>query len=159
MFASDMASSAAASSAPKMSWPRNGLDLDRAECKIGYASFCEDTVLAPSVFCTPPPDRFGDEDMVVTVVVAVGGRSSETLDTAAADVAGSLPVSSNRWIRDFKSSSSSHTVEGAFVEAVDSVPSTPCAFSACCWPLRSKDRTSGDELYDLPYVYPEPPDL
>jgi hypothetical protein len=71
--------------------------------------------------------RFGDADMVVAFVTAVAGLSSETRDMACADVAGGLPVNSKRWIRDFRSSSSSHIMEGAaVVEAVDdSVPSTP----------------------------------
>ena len=67
---------------------------------------------------------FGDDDRVVTVVVAVRGRSPDTLDIAAADEEGSFPVSSNFRILDFKSSSSSHTVDGAVVDNVDSVPSS-----------------------------------
>jgi hypothetical protein len=69
--------------------------------------------------------RFGDPDMVVTVVVAVAGRSSDILETAAPEVDGSFPVSSSLLIRDFRSSSSSQTVDGAVVDAVDSVPSSP----------------------------------
>lgn len=62
----------------------------------------------------------GDEDIVVVAaVVAVFGRSD--VDIAAAEDGGSFPVSSNFRIRDFKSSSSSQTVEGAVVEMVDSV--------------------------------------
>ena len=56
---------------------------------------------------------FGEEEMVVTVVVAVCGRSPEPFDTAAPDVIGILPVNSSFRIRDFRSSSSSQTVEGA----------------------------------------------
>lgn len=56
---------------------------------------------------------------MVTVVVAVLGRSID--DIAAADEVGSLPVSSSFLMRDFRSSSSSHTVDGAVVEMVDSV--------------------------------------
>lgn len=67
--------------------------------------------------------RFGDPDMVVALVVAVVGRSSETRDMAAPELAGSLPVISRRCILDLRSSSSSHTVDGAAVDAVDSVPS------------------------------------
>jgi hypothetical protein len=66
---------------------------------------------------------FGDVDIVVIVVVAVGGLSPDACETAAPEVAGSFPVSSSFRIRDFKSSSSSQTVDGAVVEAVDSVPS------------------------------------
>ena len=64
---------------------------------------------------------FGEDDIVVAFVVAVRGRSPATVDIAAADDAGSLPVSSSFLIRDFKSSSSSQTVDGAAVEIVDSV--------------------------------------
>jgi len=66
----------------------------------------------------------GDEDMVVTVVVAVRGLSAVAFDIAAAEDDGSLPVNSSFRILDFKSSSSSHTVEGAVVDIVDSVPSS-----------------------------------
>ena len=62
---------------------------------------------------------FGDEDMVVAAVVAVRGRSA--VDIAAAEETGNLPVNSNLRIRDFKSSNSSQTVEGAVVDIVDSV--------------------------------------
>lgn len=60
---------------------------------------------------------------MVTVVVAVRGRSPEPLDTAAPDVAGIFPESSIRRIRDFNSSSSSQTEAGAPVESTESVPS------------------------------------
>ena len=53
---------------------------------------------------------FGDESIVVGAVVAVRGRSALSPETAAADVGGSFPVSSSFLIRDFRSSSSSHTV-------------------------------------------------
>ncbi len=66
---------------------------------------------------------FGEDDIVVTVVVAVRGRSRVALDTAAADELGSCPVSSSLRILDLRSSNSSQTVEGAVVESVDSVPS------------------------------------
>lgn len=73
-----------------------------------------------------PEPRLGDADMVVAFVVAVGGRfSSELLDMAAPELEGILPVSSSRLIRDFRSSSSSHTVDGAAVDEEDSLPSTP----------------------------------
>jgi hypothetical protein len=71
---------------------------------------------------------------VVAVVVAVGGLSPVAWLTAAPLVVGSLPVSSSFRIRLFKSSSSSQTVLGAVVDAVDSVDSvgTPigCASAA-----------------------------
>ena len=66
---------------------------------------------------------FGDSESVVIVVVAVDGRSRKVLDIAAFDDAGIFPVSSSLRILDFMSSSSSHTVEGAVVDTVDSVPS------------------------------------
>lgn len=81
-------------------------------------------VLDTSAIC-PLTCRLGDPDRVVTVVVAVAGRSSDILETAAPDVDGSFPVNSSRLIRDLRSSNSSQTVEGAVVEAVDSVPSSP----------------------------------
>ena len=66
---------------------------------------------------------FGDKELVVTVVVAVGGRSRRVLDIAALDEAGNFPVISSLRILDFMSSSSSQTVEGAVVDTVDSVSS------------------------------------
>lgn len=68
--------------------------------------------------------RFGDRELVVIVVVAVGGRSRKVLDIAPLDEAGNTPVISSLRILDFMSSSSSQTVEGAVVDTVDSVPST-----------------------------------
>jgi hypothetical protein len=68
--------------------------------------------------------RFGDDDKVVAVVAAVRGRSVDTLDMAAVDDEGNFPVSSSFLILDFKSSSSSQTVDGAVVDSVDSVPSS-----------------------------------
>ena len=68
---------------------------------------------------------FGDDDKVVAWVVAVLGRSWE-LFIAAADEDGILPVSSSFLILDFRSSSSSHTVDGAVVEMVDSVVVCSC---------------------------------
>lgn len=69
--------------------------------------------------------------MVVTVVVAVRGLSVDMCDMAAAEDVGSFPVSSSFRILDLRSSSSSHTVEGAVVDKVDSVPSTR-DFSVSC---------------------------
>jgi hypothetical protein len=76
--------------------------------------------------------RLGDADNVVAWVVAVGGLSSDTRDMAATEVAGILPVSSNRWMRSLRSSSSSQTVEAGAVEADDSVPSTAWFVSGAC---------------------------
>ena len=67
---------------------------------------------------------FGEEEMVVTVVVAVRGRSPEPFETVCPDVAGSFPVNSSFFIRDLSSSSSSQTVDGGAVfEFAESVPS------------------------------------
>ena len=74
--------------------------------------------------------RLGDTDMLVIVVVAVAGRSRETVDIAAFDVDGKFPVSSILRMRDFNSSSSSQTVDGAVVDTVDSVPLS-CGFLGC----------------------------
>jgi hypothetical protein len=68
---------------------------------------------------------FGDVDIVVAWVVAVRGLSVEPA-MAAADEGGSLPVSSSFLILDLRSSSSSHTVDGAVVEMVDSVLVCSC---------------------------------
>ena len=81
---------------------------------------------------------------MVSVVVAVGGRSFDALETAAPDVVGNFPVSSNLCIRDLRSSSSSHTVDGAVVETLDSVPSVVRCVSGVS--LLSIGRcTSGEE--------------
>jgi hypothetical protein len=115
------ASDAVDSSALKTSGPRTGFTCASAECNRGCrvagdtgtaASFGE--MLYPRARC------LGDVDMVVTVVVAVPGRAV-ACDMAAPDDVGSLPVISNLRIRDFRSSSSSHTVDGAVVEVVDSL--------------------------------------
>ena len=71
-----------------------------------------------------PRSRFGEDDTVVTVVVAVAGRSFDARDTAAPDVVGNFPVNSSLCMRDFRSSNSSHTVECAVEDTLDSVLST-----------------------------------
>ena len=63
---------------------------------------------------------FGDEDVFVIVVLAVPGLSPNAVAIAALDEAGSLPMTSKLLILDFKSSSSSQSVEGALVDVVDS---------------------------------------
>lgn len=78
---------------------------------------------------------FGDDDSVVTVVVAVRGLSPDIVDIAAADEAGNFPVNSNFQILDFRSSNSSHTVDGAVVDNVDSVPS--CLYFSMSGLIRS----------------------
>ena len=70
-----------------------------------------------------PRPRLGDVDMVVTVVVAVGGRSTATPEMAAPEEIGILAVSSSFRNLDLRSSSSSKIVDGAVVDTVDSVPS------------------------------------
>jgi hypothetical protein len=92
-----------------------------------------------------PRPLFGEDDMVVTVVVAVGGRSLEARDIAAPEVGGSFPVSSSRCIRDFRSSSSSQTVDGAVVDTVDSVPSAARGVSGVSGISMIRE-TRGDEL-------------
>jgi hypothetical protein len=90
--------------------------------------------------------RFGEDDMVVTVVVAVGGRSLEARDIAAPEVGGNLPVNSNLCILDLSSSSSSQTVEGAVVDTVDSVPSATRGVSwGSCMCTSVERETSGEE--------------
>ena len=65
---------------------------------------------------------FGEEPMVVGAVVAVRGLSEPDppLMSAALEVGGIFPVSSSFLMRDFKSSSSSQTVEGAVCESTES---------------------------------------
>lgn len=141
------ASFAAVSSARYTSGLRIVLILPSAECKFECASRPCDEVELPASVCWPAADFLGETDMVVTVVVAVGGLSSEDLISAAAEVGGSFPVNSRRWIRDFRSSSSSQTVDGALVDVVDSVPSAklPASGSSSSSCI-SKDRFKGDGL-------------
>lgn len=104
-----------------------GLDLANAECRSGCSSAVSGplTVVALGERSSTRP-CLGDEDMVVMVVVAVGGLSPNTLDMAASDETGNLPVSSSFRIRCLRSSTSSQIVDGAVVETVDSVPSPSC---------------------------------
>lgn len=99
-----------------------------------------------------PRALFGEVDIVVTVVVAVGGRSCEARDIAAPDVGGSLPVNSSLCILDLRSSSSSHTVDGAVVDTDDSVPSVARGVSGIS-SISAMRETSGDELYTRGAVY------
>ena len=124
MFANVRASVAVASSALNTSLLRIGFAFSSAEWSKGriwlIALFCSGS--GGGVVAFRP--CFGDDDMVVTVVVAVRGLSPDACcDIAAADDVGNFPVSSNLRILDFRSSSSSQTVEGAVVDKVDSVPS------------------------------------
>jgi hypothetical protein len=141
------ASAAAASSALYTSEPTAGLALAKADCNrvcmelaVGAADVVSSVTLVLRICLC-----FGDEDSVVAVVVAVRGRSPETLDIAAADDPGNLPVNSSFLIRDLRSSSSSQTVDGAVVDKVDSVvPScrvlSPSDVDAC--------RTVRDDKFD-----------
>lgn len=77
----------------------------------------------------PRRTPFGDDDIVVAVVVAVCGLSTTLFAivafvTAAPDDEGSFPVSSSLRILVLRSSNSSQTVDGAVRDAVDSVSST-----------------------------------
>ena len=89
------ASVAVASKALYTSALINGLDFVRAAWRRGWAS-ADLSVATGSVgdMLLPRP-LFGEEDIVVTVVVAVGGRSLDARDIAAPDVAGNLPVNSS----------------------------------------------------------------
>lgn len=92
--------------------------------------------------------RLGEPDIVVTVVVAVGGLSVDARDIAAPDVAGNFPVNSSLCILDFNSSNSSHMVDGAVVETVEFVPSFARGVStSSCGCNSLKRETRGDELY------------
>lgn len=125
------ASVAVASSALKTSGPTAALALVKADCNsvciefaVAVADIASGEILDLRVcFC------FGDEDKVVAVVAAVRGLSPETVDMAAADDDGNLPVNSSFLIRDLRSSNSSHTVDGAVVERLDSVVPSCLAFS------------------------------
>ena len=93
----------------------------RRGCKLGKFEFL---IVDASGETLPTRRRLGEVEMVVIVVVAVGGRSPLIVDIAALDDFGNSPVSSSLRSLDFKSSSSSQTVDGAVVDTVDSVPST-----------------------------------
>jgi len=78
------------------------------------------------------------------VLPAVVGRCPDPFVCAVVEEVGSLPVSSRLLSRVFRVSSSSQTVEGAVVEAVDSVPparDVRLSGPAVEYPF------SGDELY------------
>lgn len=123
--ANTSASEAVASNALNTLGSIKGLDLANAECNSGCISAVSVplTVLGETLPLRP---NFGDEDIVVIVVVAVGGRSLNTFEIAASEVRGSFPVSSSFRILCLRSSTSSHIVDGAVVETVDAVPSAWC---------------------------------
>lgn len=113
-----------------------GLDLAKAECSSGCSSVVSGplTVVAPGERPSARP-CFGDDDIVVMVVVAVGGRSPNTWDIAESDETGNLPLSSSFRIRCLRSSTSSQIVDGAVVETVDSVSSPSCCRGLFPWSM------------------------
>ena len=132
MAARTRASFAVASSARYSAGVSKVLHFVRAECKFG----CKFALAAPPTAVSGAETLFlraacGEEEIVVGRVDAVRGRSLELLDTGAfeieapciawPEVAGMWPVNSNFLIRLFNSSSSSQTVEGAWLEPTDSV--------------------------------------
>ena len=126
-----------------------GFDLAKAECRSGC------TLSTPRPLTVDASGElvlsrrcFGDDDTVVTVVVAVGGLSPKAPAIAAPEDWGSLPVSSSLRILDFMSSSSSHTVEGAVVDTVDSVPSARVACTTeFCSAIEEERALYGEILY------------
>ena len=83
--------------------------------------------------------------MVVIVVVAVAGRSPVATEIAAPDESGILPMSSSLFSLVLRSSISSHSVDGAFVDTVDMVPSARgVVFDVSCSAL-GKERTTGED--------------
>lgn len=125
MVAIDIASDAVDCKAPYTSFGNIGFVLLSAECSKSVPSFGFDSESGDSMGdALRLRALFGDVDMVVLVVVAVGGLFSVALLTAADDVGGILPVSSSLCIRDLRLSNSSQTVEGAVVDAVELVPSS-----------------------------------
>ena len=126
IFASVRASEAVASRAWNTSGATCALALARALFRIGCAEASSRPKLDVPGEMLAPRARFGDEDIVVTVVVAVRGLSMDEV-IALLDELGITPVISSLLIRDLISSSSSQTVEGAVVETEDSVPSAPTA--------------------------------
>lgn len=102
--------------------------LDNEDCKRGWTwpiaveASGSSTVLLTRRVRFGDDSSFGDDDNEVAVVAAVRGRSP-VVECIASREGGSFPVNSSFRIRDFISSRSSQTVEGAVVEMVDSVPS------------------------------------
>jgi hypothetical protein len=143
------ASEAVLSKALYTSGLSSGFDFAKAECSKGCVSPATDPTPFNSIGeILRPRFLLGDVDIVVTVVVAVGGLSVEACDTAAPEVAGNFPVNSSFLIRDLRSSSSSQTVDGAVVEVVDSVPSGIRGVSGSS-STELFLPTSGEELYVL----------
>jgi hypothetical protein len=90
------ASVAADSMALKMSGLTRFFVLERAERSKGCVSRCCAALLLVSACAMLAPDpRFGDADMVVAFVMAVGGRSSVVLYVDPPDAGAIFPVSSS----------------------------------------------------------------
>lgn len=141
------ASLVAAARALYISGSSKGCDFAKADRRRGWFSG-DSGILASIGDILLPRPRFGEDDIVVTVVVAVGGLSLEARDMAAPDEVGNFPVNSNLCILDLSSSNSSHRVEGAVVDTVDSVPAVAWGIvSMLSWICVSAVRaTSGEEL-------------
>ena len=146
--ATPRASDAAFSRALYKSGVNTVFDFARAACNNGWASpaWAASLLLSTIDWLAPRP-LLGDVDIVVAVVVAVGGLSPVARETAAPEVAGGLPVNSSFRILDFRSSNSSQTVDGA---VVDTVPSSVLSTTAAGSGVISGSAilpTSGEELY------------
>jgi hypothetical protein len=102
----------------------NGLLLVRAFWSSRWEEASSKVVIeVPGDVPPVPYPRFGEDDTVVVVVVAVRGLSAEVGEMVDFVGAATLPPNSSFLILDFKSSNSSQTVDGAVVETLDSVPS------------------------------------
>jgi len=116
--ANDNVSAATASSALTISGGKTVFDLLSAECKSGCVAGEGDSFeCSDASFCSLCR---GEDEMVVTVVVPVRGLSPE--EPEKPDIpfdGGNFPENSSRFILDFKSSNSSHTVEAADVETTE----------------------------------------
>lgn len=144
--ATPRASDAAFSRALYRSGVKTVFDFARAACNKGWASPAW-AAASSTIDVLAPRPLLGDVDIVVAVVVAVGGLSPVARETAAPEVAGGLPVNSSFRILDFRSSNSSHTVDGA---VVDVVPSSVLSATAAGSGVISGSAilpTSGEELY------------
>jgi hypothetical protein len=130
--ANAMASEAVASSVRYTDGATCCLALPRASLRRG-CTFCCPGVPAVDSAGESVTLRWclGDDETVVTDVLAVLGLSADALATAAPEVVGIFPPSSILRILDFSSSNSSHTEAAGPVESRDSVPSAREAVSGC----------------------------
>lgn len=123
---------------------KSDFDFANATLRLGCASLIVrlercDTALLPRAL-------LGEDELVVTVVVAVLGLSFEEFNTAAPDVAGIFPITSSLLIRCLISSNSSQMVDCAVVDVVDSVSSVFSRGSSASLPGSIAFEVSGDEL-------------